>query len=426
MKVLVIGSGAKTHSLVWKLTQSKRVSSIFCTLDNPGIKKLAEIVDIRENEADKLYNFIKENQIDLTVIESLTTGVTGLADTLRKKGFNVFGAGESSSKIQYSKGFAKKFMYKYKIPTPQFGVFDKENQAVEHARKAKYPQVIKFDSRIPGTGTIICESFNEAKNAISFCLKNLYKPIVLENYIPGRKISFQVVTDGYDAVPLPVSYVYEKSEEGERGFNTEGMGAYSPVLSVDKELESKIGSRIFFPLIDGLNAEKMGFAGVLSANIIIDEKNNPYLSGINVSLGDPEAQTIIPILNEDLFEIMMSCSIGALGDTYELFNTEESHSVCVTLAAEGYPGEYKKGAVIEGLEDIVDDNTFVFHSGTKKNIYSEIVTDGGRVLSIVSKGSTLSRARDLVYESVKLIHFQGMKYRKDIARDKVLNSIKDY
>ncbi len=424
MKVFIIGSGGKIHSLVWKLTQSERVSNIFCTYNNAGMKNLAEFVDIRENEADKLYEFIKENRIDLTVVESLVTGNTGLADRLREEGLNVFGPGKNSCKIELAKGFAKKFMHKYKIPTPRFGVFDKESQAITHARNAEYPQVVKFDSRFPGTGAIICKSFSEARNAVSFCLKNLYKPVVLENYISGKQISFQVITDGYNAVPLPVAYIYTKSEEGNLGFNTQGMGAYSPVSFVDAEMEFKIAEKIFFPLIDGLNTEKMGFSGLLRVTIIIDEKNNPHLVEINVNFKDPETQTILPLLNEDLFEIMMLSSIGALGDSYEAFNISDDHSACVTLTSEGYPGEYKKGAVIEGLDEIVDDSTFVFHAQTKKNIYGEIVTNGGRVLDVVSTGSTLNRAQELVYESVNLISFQGMKYRRDIAKPVVLGEIR--
>ncbi len=423
MKVFIIGQGGKIHSLVWKLAQSKRVSRVFCTYSNAGMKNAAEFVDIRENESEKLYDFIKENRIDLTVIESLTAGSTGLADRLREEGLNVFGPGKNSCKIETAKGFAKKFMHKYKIPTPRFGVFDKENQAIAHARSAEYPQVVKFDSRLPGTGAIICESFNEARNAISFCLKNLYKPVVLEKYISGKQISFQVATDGYNAVPLPVAYVYTKSEDGNLGFNTPGMGAYSPVSFIDIEMEAKIAEKIFFPLIDGLNAEKMGFAGILRAKIIIDEKKAPYLIGINVDLGGPETQATLPLLNEDIFEIMMCSSIGALGDTYELFNVSDEHSVCVTLAAEGYPGEYKKGAVIEGLDKIVDDNTYIFHSGTQKNIYGETVVSQGRVLDVVSTASTLGLAQKLVYESVNLVHFQGMKYRKDIAKSIVMSGL---
>lgn len=423
MKVFIISSGGKTHTLVWKISQSDKVSKVYCTHSNAEISKIAEIVDIRENEEEKLYNFIKENQIDLTVIDSLTTSNTGLADKLRDEGLNVFGAGKNSCKIELTKGFAKKFMHKYKIPTPRFGVFDKESQALAYARNAEYPQIVKFDSRLPGTGAIICKSFNEARNAINFCLKNLYKPIVLENYMQGKQVSFQAITDGYNAVPLPVAYVYKKSENGNLGFYTEGMGAFSPVSIINAETESKIAEKIFFPAIDGLNAEKMGYPGVLRANIIIDEKKNPYLSDLYVNFGDPETQTIMPLLKEDLFDIMNLTPLGALGDAYEAFNTAEEHSVCVSLASEGYPGEYKTGAVIEGLDEVFDDTTYIFHNATEKNIYGEIVSKGGRVLDVISTASTLNRAYELVYESVDMINFSGMKYRKDIAKSSVLNSI---
>ena len=173
-------------------------------------------------------------------------------------------------------------MHKHKVPTPQFGVFDKETQALAYARSATYPQVVKFDSRVPGSGYVICNSFNEAKNVISFCLKNLYKPVVMENYVPGRMLSFQVITDGYDAVPMPTTYVYKKAEDGNFGANTDGMGAYSPLSYVDVEMQAKIAEKIFFPIIDGLNAEKMSYAGFLRATIVIDEKNNPQLLGLTL------------------------------------------------------------------------------------------------------------------------------------------------
>ncbi|OGI00500.1 MAG: phosphoribosylamine--glycine ligase [Candidatus Melainabacteria bacterium GWF2_37_15] len=419
MKVFVISSGGKAHSLVWKLVQSQRVSEVFCTFNNAIMPKLATVVDIRENNSEELYKFIKENKIDLTIIDSTTTGVTGLANKLRQEGINVFGPDKDSCKLQLQKGFTKKFLYKHKIPTPTFAVYDKESQALAYARTAQYPLVVKFDSRVPGLGSIVCESFNEAKNVISFCLKNFYKPVVLENFISGKFISFQVITDGYDAVPLPVSCVCKKAEDGNAGPNTQGMGAYSPVSFVNRELESEMAQKIFFPLIDALNAEKLTFAGALKANIVIDEKNNPYLIGIDVGFADPETQTVLPLIKEDLFEVLMAASIGALGDTYELLNTGDEHSVCVNLVSEGYPGEYKKGFVIEGLEEIDDDNTIIFHAYTGKNVYAETVTSGGVVLSVVSTASTLNRAQELVYESVDLIKFDGMKYRKDIAKLKV-------
>ncbi len=421
MKVFLISSGGKAHALVWKLVQSERVSEVFCTFNNAIMPKLATVVDIRESDADELYNFVKENSIDLTIIDSVTTAATGLGKKLRNEGFSVFGPDKDSCKIQLQKGFTKKFMHKYKIPTAQFGVFDKEAQAITYARNAKYPLVIKFDSRVPGLGTIICQNFNEAKNVITYCLKNLFKPIVIENYIEGKAFSFQVVTDGYDAVPLPAAYDYKRAEDGNAGPNTQGMGAYSPVPYINQQIEGEIAQKIFFPLIDALNTEKIGFAGILKANLLIDKNNNPFVTGFDVSFPDPETQTIMPQVKEDLFEVLLSASIGALGDNYEILKTTDEHSVCINLVSGGYPGEYKKGLVIEGLDEIDDDNTLIFHAGTGKNEYAEAVTMGGVVLNVVSTASTLSRAHELAYEALDLIEFQGMEYRKDIAKPKVLN-----
>ncbi|NLF84023.1 MAG: phosphoribosylamine--glycine ligase, partial [Candidatus Gastranaerophilales bacterium] len=246
-----------------------------------------------------------------------------------------------------------------------------------------------------------------------------YKPVVMENYVPGRMLSFQVITDGYDAVPLPTTYVYKKAEDGNFGANTDGMGAYSPLSYVDVEMQAKIAEKIFFPIIDGLNAEKMSYAGFLRATIVIDEKNNPQLLGINVVSGDCELQTTLPLLADDIFDIMMFTVNGALADSYEMFKIREDYSVCVSFVSDGYPQEYKKGFVIEGLDEIDDENTVIYHACTKKNVYNETLTDGGKVLSVVSTAATLGRARELAYEAVDLISFENMRYRKDIAAEKV-------
>lgn len=423
MKVLVLANGGKAHAIIWKLSQSPAVSKLFCTYNNPAIKNIAEYIDIRDNDAEKLVEFVKTNEINLTVVESDAAVSCGIADLLGKENIPVFGSGENFSKIEKSCNFAKKFFHKFKIPTAPFATFDKEAQAIEHARKAKYPLVIKFDNRSPGSGTIICESFGEAKNAINYCLKNLYKPIVLEDFIIGKHITYQVITDGYNALPLSNAYVYKKSEEGNGGCLTEGMGAYSPVSFLDEQTEEKIAHKIFFPMIDGFNSEKLNFSGILKANIIVDERNNPYIVGVKVSFGDPEAQTILPLLKEDLFAVMYSTSIGALGDDYEFLNISDEHSVCVVLTSSGYPEKIKKGEIVEGLDEIDDDNTLIFHSGTEKNIYAETVTTGGRILSVVATGSTLHRACDTAYEAVNLINFKGKKFRKDIAKQKVSEEV---
>jgi phosphoribosylamine--glycine ligase len=419
MKVLVLANGGKAHAILWKLSQSSAVTGLYTTCNIPALKELAEFVDIREDDTKNLVEFIKTEEIGLTVVESETAIVSGIADILRAEDLPVFGAGVNASKIEKNQNFAKKFFHKFKIPTAHFGTFDKESQAIDHARKAQYPLVVKFDRRSAGSGTMICESFSQAKSAIQYCLNNLYKPIIIEDFLIGRHVTFHVVSDGYNALPLSSAMVYKKSETGNGGHMTEGMGAYAPVNFLDGKLEEKIAHKIFFPLIDGLNAEKITFPGVIKANIIIDDKDEPYLTGVNVSFGDPEAQTILPLLNEDLFAVMYSAAIGAFSDDYELLNLSEESSVCVTLTSAGYPIKFKKGDVIEGLDEIDDDSTLVFHSSTSKNIYGETISNGGRILSVVSVASTIHRARSLAYEAADLIEFDGKKYRKDIAKPRV-------
>ena len=424
MKVLVLAQGGKAHAIIWKLSQSHAVSKIFCTYNNPVIKDIAESIDIRDNETEKLVEFIKTNEINLTVVESDAAVNSGIADILRTEDIPVFGSGVNFARLEKSCNWAKKFFHKFKIPTAHFATFDKEAQALDYARKAKYPLVVKFDTRSASSGTIICETFTEAQNAISYCLKNLYKPIVIEDFIIGKHVTYHVITDGYNALPLSNAQVYKKSEDGNAGVITEGMGAYAPVSFLDQSLEERIAHQIFFPMIDGFNSEKLVFSGVLKANIVIDEKNNPYLVGVNVSFGDPEAQTILPLLENDLFAVMYSTSIGALADDFEFLNLSDDHSVCVVVASSGYPGKTKKGDVIEGLDEIVDDNIFVFHSCTEKNIYRETITTGGRILSVVAIGSTLHKATENAYETVELIDFKGKKYRKDIAKQRVIDEVK--
>jgi len=423
MKVLLLSSGGKAHAIIWKLKQSPAVEQVFCNFTNAEIKNIAEFVDIKDDKIEELVDFIKENEINLVIADSDLAINSGVSDRLRAENILVFGASTATAKLENNKSFAKKFFHKYKIPTPRFATFDKETQAIDYARKAEYPLTVKFDSRSKGMGTVVCECFNQAKNAIQFCLNNLYKPVLIEDFVAGKHVTFHVISDGYNALPLSPAYVYKKSEDGNSGVLTEGVGAYAPVSYVDLEMEEKIAHQIFFPLIDAMNSEKMASCGVIKANILVDENQTPLLLGVNVSFGDPETQTILPLLEEDLFAVLYSASIGALGDDFEFFNLSDEHSVCVVTTSTGYPSKIKKGQVIEGLDLIDQDETIVFHSCTTKNLYAETLVDGGKILSVVSKAATLNRASELTYDALETIDYEGKKYRKDIARKKIVEMI---
>lgn len=419
MKVLVVGSGGREHALVWKLKQSKKVTEIFCAPGNAGIKKLAQCVDIRIDDINGLCQFAQENQIDLTVVGSELPLSLGIVDSFKKNGLLIYGPTQAAARIESSKSYAKKMMHKYKIPTAAFAVFDKETQAVDHARKSKYPLVVKYDGLAAGKGVFICETFEQARKVIEGCFENLYKAVVIEEFLTGREVSFQVITDGYNAVPLSPAQDFKRAYDGNNGPNTGGMGAYAPADFVDKELEQKIATKVIFPMLDGLNNEGTPFVGTLYAGLMVNEKNDPYVIEFNARFGDPETQVILPLLDDDLFEILYSTAIGALGDDYESFKLSDDHAITVVLASGGYPGSYKKGYPIEGLENIDDEDLIAFHSGTTMNKYGETITNGGRVLTLTATASTLHRAFNKVYESIDIIQFKDMRYRKDIAKSQV-------
>ena len=426
MIVLVVGSGAREHAIIRKLTQSKRVSKIYCAPGNPGIEELAECIDIRSDNINQLCEFALSNKIDLTVVVPERPCTLGIADLFKQNNLLIFAPDKEAVKISNSKSFAKNFMHRYKIPTPKFGVFDKESAAIEYVKKAsKYPLVIKYDYHTNAQSSFLCETPIKAIKVIEECFSNLAKSIIIETYVHGRELSFPVITDGYNAVPLVSSVVYKRPLEGDGGANTPGVGAYAPCPLVDAHLEEKIAAKVIFPALDGLSTAGNPYCGILNVDIIMDEHNKLQVIEFNSNLGDPEAQTILPLLDEDLFEIMYSTAIGALGDDYENFRINEDKTTTVVLLSGNYPLNPKKGSVIDGLDNIDDDDLYVFQGETQKNKYGELVTNGGRVLSVTAKAATLNRAHQRVYEAIDLINFDGMRYRKDIAKSQI-NSLKEF
>ena len=323
---------------------------------------------------------------------------------------------QESAKIESSKTYTKKLLHKYKIPCPPFGSFEKENQAVEYAKKAKYPLVVKYDNISAGKGVFVCKNLEQAKKTIEKCFNNLCKKIIIEEFIQGQSLSFHVITDGYSAVPLSPVKTYKHANDGHSGAFTPGMGAYAPVRYVDITLEEKIATKIVFPLIDALSDSGSPFTGVLNFSLIIDNNNNPHVVGINSTFGDPEVSVILPLLEEDLFDIIYSVAIGAFSDEYEMFKINDVCAVSIALCSGGYPDAFKKGYPIDGLEDIDDDGLMVFHSATSINAYGEIITAGGRVLTVNSIASTLHRASIKAYDTIKDLNYKDMKFREDIAK----------
>ncbi|MFA6925361.1 MAG: phosphoribosylamine--glycine ligase [Bacteroidales bacterium] len=416
MKVLVIGSGAREHAIIWKLSQNSRIEKIFCIPGNPGVTELATCVNINTENIHEICEFALENDINFTIPISESVIAGGICDVFRENGLQIFGPSKEAAKIGTNRAFAKKFMFKHKIPTPRYGLFDKENAAIDYARKSNYPIIVRYDASFTsGEESFFCETFSQAKKAIEKSFANLNKTTVIEEYFSGSEITFTVITDGYNAVPMPYVHVYKRVLEGDGGAITHGVGAFAPVGKIDFKLEGKIAGEIVFPTLDSLRAEGNPYEGFLSINIIMNDKNEIKAIDFQPTIGDPEAQTVLPLINDDLFDVLYSTSIGALGDDYENLNINDMHSVSVYLLSGNYPSKPKKNVVIEGIENIDDDDLLLFYGETAMNPYYEVVTNGSRVMSFTSTASTLNKAHERVYESIDIVKFESKKFRKDIA-----------
>ena len=417
MKVLVIGGGGREHALVWKLSQSPRVDKIYCAPGNAGISEIAECVDIKGDDADALLDFVKYNWIDLTVVGPEAPLVAGVADAFVKEDRLIFGPVKAGAKLEGSKLFAKDFMQKYGIPTAEYRAFTSYMQAEEYVRLKGAPVVIKADGLAAGKGVIICNTVDEAMDALKLIMKDKAfgkagDKVIVEQCLKGEEASFMIITDGETVVPLATSQDHKRIFDGDKGPNTGGMGAYSPAPVIDEKLTRKVMDTIIDPMMKGLRREQIHFRGIIYAGLMICD-GNPFVLEYNVRFGDPEAQPVLARLDSDLFDMLKAAAEGKLKQVKVSWKDEAS--ICVVLAAKGYPGSYSKGQVIRGLDSFRNSNdVVVFHAGTTTHD-DEVVTSGGRVLGVTALGKDIQTAKANAYNAIERIHFDGMQYRKDIA-----------
>ncbi|MBP7088527.1 MAG: phosphoribosylamine--glycine ligase [Candidatus Omnitrophica bacterium] len=417
MRVLVIGSGGREHCLAWKISQSSRVDKIYCAPGNGGISLIAENVNISATDIKGLLEFAIKNNIDLTVVGPETPLVAGIVDEFELEGLPVFGPSKDLALLEGSKVFAKELMHKYGIPTADFKVFDDARQAKEYIANKKMPLVVKADGLAAGKGVMVCGSLKEAQQAIDAIMvekqfKDAGRKVVIEDYLKGEEVSLLAFIDGKTVIPLVSSQDYKRIYDKDKGPNTGGMGAYSPVPLVNKSISDVIREKIFIPLINGLYQEGKIYKGILYAGLMVKD-NEPYVLEFNTRFGDPETQVILPKLESDLVDIMVKTIEGNLEEV-EL-KWDKKFSLGVVLASGGYPGNYEKDKIIKGLDNLDGSKKiFTFHAGTRIQ-NGNFVTDGGRVLNIVGLGDTIKQARDNVYSAINNIEFEGMYYRKDIG-----------
>jgi phosphoribosylamine--glycine ligase len=421
MKVLVIGGGGREHSLVWKIAQSPQVSKIFCAPGNPGISELAECIDITADQTDLLYEFAVKEDIGLTVVGPEAPLVDGIVDIFGKHDLKVFGPNRKAAILEDSKVFSKLLLKKHGIPTADFKCFDDHRQARHYVLSRGAPIVVKADGLSKGKGVFVCKTNDEALQAIDSIMKdrvfgNAGDQVVIEECLTGEEISLLAFTDGRTIVPMESSQDHKTVYDGDKGPNTGGMGAYSPVPLMTNELYYKIEKDILVPTVHAMNREGRPYKGVIYIGLMITSAG-PMVLEFNVRFGDPEAQVILTRMKSDIVPIMLATISGGL-DNVDLEWLSQA-SVCVVMASGGYPGQYDNGKEIKGLDSLKNqEGISVFHAGTKSE-NGKIVTNGGRVLNVVACGEDIKEAQKKVYEAVSKISFDGAHYRSDIA-DKAL------
>jgi phosphoribosylamine--glycine ligase len=423
MKVLVIGSGGREHSLVWKIAQSPLVSKIYCAPGNPGISELAECINITADQTDLLCKFAVKENIDLTVVGPEAPLVDGIVDVFSKYKLKVFGPDKKAAILEDSKVFSKRLLKKHGIPTADFKCFDNYQYARQYVSSKVAPIVVKADGLSKGKGVFVCKTNDEALQAIDSIMKdkvfgNAGNQIVIEECLTGEEISLLAFTDGRNIVAMESSQDHKTVFDGDEGPNTGGMGAYSPVPIMTSELYLKVEKEILVPTVHAMNREGRPYKGVIYIGLMVTS-SGPMVLEYNVRFGDPEAQVILSRMKSDIVPIMLATISGEL-DMIDLEWYPQA-SVCVVMASGGYPGSYDKGKEITGLDSLKNqDGISVFHAGTKLS-NGKIVTNGGRVLGVVACGEDIEDAQKKVYEAVNKISFDGVHYRRDIASKAITN-----
>ena len=420
MKVLIVGSGGREHAIAWKVAQSKKVDKIYCAPGNAGISEVAECVPIGAMEFDKLVAFAKEKEIDLTVIGMDDPLVGGIVDVFEKEGLRVFGPRKNAAILEGSKAFSKDLMKKYNIPTAAYETFTDPEKALEYLETAKMPIVLKADGLALGKGVLICQTLEEAKEGVKTLMMDKKfgsagDEIVIEEIMTGREVSVLSFVDGNIVKIMSSAQDHKRAKDGDQGLNTGGMGNFSPSPFYTKEVDGFCKKYIYQPTVDAMKAEGRPFKGVIFFGLMLTP-DGPKVLEYNARFGDPEAQVVLPRLENDIVDVFEACIDGTL-DQVDLKFDNDRATVCVILASDGYPVEYKKGFPIEGLEKFKGkDDYYVFHSGTKFNENGQIVTNGGRVLGVTATGKDLKEARKKAYEATEWISFENKYMRHDIGK----------
>ena len=415
MNVAVIGSGGREHAICESLIKSKKIKKLFCLPGNGGTASIAQNININVSNFREIRNFVKKNSINLVVVGPEKPLAEGITDYLEKYKIKVFGPSKFASQLEGSKIFTKNICKKYKIPTANFVIKRDRRQSLTYIQKVKFPLIIKADNLASGKGVYICKSKSEAIKAINEIFNGKFgsaKQILFEDFLYGEEMSYFIISDGSTFKFFGSAQDHKRVLEGDKGKNTGGMGAYSPSRLFSKNLEKKIIKKIIKPTLKALKDKKEKFKGFLYAGLMINN-NEPYLIEYNVRMGDPECQTILPILKSDFLDILIACCNNKL--LKKKINWHNKKSICIVLCSKGYPDKFKKNIEINKLDRIkMKKNEFIFHAGTfKKN--KSFFSNGGRVLNFVSTSLNLLKSRRQLLKTIKDLNWQNGFFRKDIG-----------
>ncbi|WP_242297358.1 phosphoribosylamine--glycine ligase [Bacillus cereus group sp. BfR-BA-01382] len=412
MNVLVIGRGGREHALAWKFAQSEKVEKVYVAPGNEGMRDVATPVDIDENDFDALVLFAKENKVELTFVGPEIPLMNGIVDRFNEEGLRVFGPNKAAAVIEGSKAFTKELMKKYDIPTAAYETFTDYEEAVQYIQKVGAPIVIKADGLAAGKGVTVAMTLEEALQAVKEMLQDVKfgaasKKVVIEEFLDGQEFSLMAFVNGTTVHPMVIAQDHKRAFDGDKGPNTGGMGAYSPVPQIPESAVQEAIKTVLHPTAKVMIAENRSFTGILYAGLILTN-DGPKVIEFNARFGDPETEVVLPRLENDLVDVC-----NAVLDESELtLQWSEEAVIGVVLASKGYPEAYKKGDIIKGLDALQD--AIVFHSGTAMK-HGDFVTNGGRVLFVACKANSLQEAKDKVYKEIGKIESDGLFYRSDIG-----------
>jgi phosphoribosylamine--glycine ligase len=416
LRILVVGGGGREHTLVWKIVQSPKAEKVFAAPGNGGTAAIAENLNLRPADIEGLGKAAKEKGVDLVVVGPEAPLASGIVDHFDRLGVPVFGPTRAATQIESSKVFARNLMEKYGIPCPKGAIFSSYSEAHEYLQKQRAPVVIKADGLAAGKGVIIASSPDEADKAISAIMEakifgSAGDRVIIDEYLSGREVSLIAFTDGKTVSSMVPACDYKKIGDNDQGPNTGGMGSYSPPGFFSAQMAQKVTKDVLLPTVKAMAEEGFIYKGVLYVGLMIVD-GEPVVLEFNARFGDPETQVILPLLKTDLVDILMAVGQGSLGR----LNIKWSPEACVgvVMASGGYPGSYRTGFPIRGI-DSVDRDVLVFHAGTKSGSDRVVYSDGGRVLTVVGVGQDMAEAREKVYHNISRIYFEGCYYRKDIA-----------